>query len=130
LLVVDASVAVQASLAEGGFEPLSRETLVGPGLLWSEVCSVLHELAWRKVFSAEEAEEALARFAAAPIERRSPRALRREAWSVADQLGWAKTYDAEYVALARLLKCPLVTTDARLRRGALRMVEVVAPGEL
>ena len=34
-----------------------------------------------------------------PIERLDPPGLRGQAWQVADQLGWAKTYDAEYVAL-------------------------------
>jgi predicted nucleic acid-binding protein len=52
------------------------------------------------------------------------------AWQVADELAWAKTYDAEYVGLARLLRCRLVTLDARLRRGADRLGFVVAPHEL
>ena len=46
------------------------------------------------------------------MDRRSPKRLGEEAWRVADELGWAKTYDAEYVALARLLDCRLVTLDA------------------
>jgi predicted nucleic acid-binding protein len=49
---------------------------------------------------------------------------------VADELGWAKTYDAEYVALAGLLGCLLVTLDARLRRSADRLGFVVSPSEL
>ena len=52
------------------------------------------------------------------------------AWKIADRLGWAKTYDAEYVALADLLSCRLVTLDARLRRGAQRLGFVVGPDEL
>ena len=47
------------------------------------------------------------------MDRRSPKRLGEEAWRVADELGWAKTYDAEYVALARLLDCRLVTLDLR-----------------
>jgi predicted nucleic acid-binding protein len=35
--------------------------------------------------------------------------------------GGARTYDAEYVALARILGCRLVTVDGRLRRGADRL---------
>ena len=31
-------------------------------------------------------------------------------------MGWAQTYDAEYLALARLLRCRLLTTDAKLKR--------------
>jgi predicted nucleic acid-binding protein len=49
---------------------------------------------------------------------------------VADELGWAKTYDAEYVALAGLLGCRLVTLDRRLRRGADQLGFVVSPDEL
>jgi integrase len=37
------------------------------------------------------------------------------------EFGWAKTYGANYVALARLLDCRLVTLDARLRRGTARL---------
>ena len=66
----------------------------------------------------------------APIRRRRPPRLHREAWKVADELGWAKTYDAEYVALARILRCPLLTIDARLKRGASRLVRVVGPADL
>ena len=60
----------------------------------------------------------------------SPRALGREAWRIADDLGWAKTYDAEYLALASLLGCRFVTLDARMRRGADRLGFVVSPSEL
>jgi predicted nucleic acid-binding protein len=56
--------------------------------------------------------------------------LAEEAWRIADELGWAKTYDAEYVALASLLDCRLVTVDGRLRRGADRLGFVVGPTEL
>jgi predicted nucleic acid-binding protein len=53
-----------------------------------------------------------------------------EAWRVADELGWAKTYDAEYIALAQLLRCRLVTRDERLRRGTERLGMVVLMSEL
>lgn len=43
------------------------------------------------------------------------------AWDVADALGWAKTYDAEYLALARLIGCPLATLDRRVRGAGERL---------
>ena len=130
MVVIDASVAVTATLARDGFSALAGEDLVAPQLLWSELGSTLHELRWRGAVSPELAFSAFERFGKAPIAQRRPGRLAAEAWSVADELGWAKTYDAEYVALARLLDCRLVTTDARLRRGASRSVAVVGPTEV
>jgi predicted nucleic acid-binding protein len=130
VLVIDASAAIQAALASDGFALLDREELVAPGLLWSEGPSVLHELAWRGTISPSLAGDALARFLAAPIAIRRPGRLVDEAWRVADELGWAKTYDAEYLALARLLRCRLLTLDGRLRRRAASLVSIVGPTEL
>ena len=52
---------------------------------------------------------------------RAPRELRAESWRIADRLGWAKTYDAEYIALASILRCDLATLDAGMREGAERL---------
>ena len=130
MLVVDGSVAVQACLAEDGFDLFGDEDLVSPELLWSEASSVLHELWWRREISDQLASIAFNALLMAPIAPRSPRRLRREAWQVAEELGWAKTYDAEYVALARILRCRLVTLDDRLRRGAGRIIEIVGPRDV
>lgn len=48
----------------------------------------------------------------------------------ARELGWATTYDAEDVSLARLLDAKLLSHDERLRRGAGRLVTVVGPDEV
>jgi predicted nucleic acid-binding protein len=42
--------------------------------------------------------------------------LRRKAWALAEQLGWAETYDVEYVALTQLQADALVTPDNELAR--------------
>lgn len=65
-----------------------------------------------------------------PIRIEQPADLDDEAWRIAHDFGWAKTYDAEYVALAKLNDCRLVTIDGRLRRGADRLGFVVTPAEL
>lgn len=75
-------------------------------------------------------ETALDRLGSAPIRLTDPRGLAREAWRVAEEFGWKKTYDAEYVALARLLDCRLLTLDGRLRRGTTRLGYVIAPSDL
>jgi predicted nucleic acid-binding protein len=129
VLVLDASVAVVACGVEDGFGPFGQEELMAPPLLWSEATSAFHELMWRRELDRDQAEMSLSRLRSMPVHRRSHRRLSDEAWSVAEELGWAKTYDAEYVALARLLRCRLVTLDARLRRGADRLGIVVTPQE-
>lgn len=130
LLVVDASVVITACLAEAGLEPIAHDDLVAPYLMWAEASSVLHELRWRRDISGELATIALDRLGGAPVSPRRPKGLVAEAWRIADRLGWAKTYDAEYLALARMLKCRLLTTDSKLKSAGSKIVDVIGPGDL
>jgi predicted nucleic acid-binding protein len=129
-LVVDASVALAACAARDGFALFGAEALTAPALMWSEARSALHELAWRGEVAAADALATHRRLERCPVERRDDPALGAAAWRIADELGWAKAYDAEYLALAVALDCRLVTLDARLRRGADRLGRVISPGEL
>ena len=43
--------------------------------------------------------------------------LRRRAWELAEKLGWASTYDAEYVALTQLQADAFVTVNSKLARS-------------
>jgi predicted nucleic acid-binding protein len=124
-LVIDASAVLHLVASDEGLQPLEGHDLVAPALLWSEATSVLNETRWRGEISEELAKVAFDRLLDAPVARRSNVQLYREAQRVAGDLGWAKTYDAEYVALARLESRRLVTQDARLQRGAGRLVEIV-----
>lgn len=130
MLVVDASVVLAASFAPDGFSLFGRQRLVAPHLMWSETRSALHEAGWRGELATEDVEATRVRLESCPVEPREHDSLATESWRVADELGWAKTYDAEYVALARLLDCRMVTLDRRLRRGADRLGLVVSPDEL
>ncbi len=132
MLVVDASLLVEWCTAPGEdqFGTLVADDLCAPPLMWSEARSALHELAWRGLLSTDQAAEARVRLESTDVERKLHPGLADEAWRIADDFGWAKTYDAEYVALASLLGCRLVTVDARLRRGADRLGFVVGPTEL
>lgn len=130
MLVVDASVALAACGGPGGFDLFGTEKLVAPHLLWSESRSALHEARWRREISREQALATLKALEQAPIGALSHPGLGPMAWNVADEMGWAKTYDAEYLALARLLGCRLVTLDRKLRTTAARLGFVVSPTEL
>jgi predicted nucleic acid-binding protein len=129
-LVLDASLAVPAALFPDGFDRFGGHRLVAPPLMWSEARSVLHEALWRSELQTDEARSALLRLEAAPVSSAKPSELGEEAWRVADAFGWAKAYDAEYVALAKLLRCRLVTADERLRRAARSLGFVITLGEL
>ena len=130
MLVIDASTAVDLCLAPDGFARLEGEDLLAPTLILSETLSVLHELRWRTTSQRKWLSSHCARRAEMPVRIEQPSTLSEEAWKVADDFGWAKTYDAEYVALAQLNGCRLVTVDARLRRGTDRLGFVVTPTEL
>lgn len=129
MLVIDASVALPASSSPKGFA-VFREELIAPPLLWSEVRSVLHEATWRRDVSEDLALRSLEAFARSGVRERNPKRLGETAWRIANDLGLAKTYDAEYLALAELFGCRFVTLDRRLRRGADRLGYVISPDEV
>jgi predicted nucleic acid-binding protein len=56
--------------------------------------------------------------------------LRRRAWEIADQLGWASTYDAEYIALTLLQADAFVTLDAKLGRKVKEIVVTASVDDL
>lgn len=127
-VVLDTNVVLAACVAGGLFFP-GRWHWLAPSLLWSELLSTLHEAVWRGQLSGDEAKAARAVFASLPLYRADVTEIADEAWQVADELGLAKTYDAEFVALARMRGALLVTADSRLRRGAGRLGFVLDPVE-
>ena len=62
-----------------------------------------------------------------PIRFLGDAVLRRRAWEIADRLGWASTYDAEYLALTLLQADAFVTMDealARVADGVVRLASI------
>lgn len=124
LVVVDANVVVQLVIAGGDLGPLGAHELLAPPLLRAEALSSISELTYRGEIPADAAGAAVVRLAAVGVRLDRPDDLDRRAWEVARSLGWAKTYDAEYIALALIHGVPLLTLDARLRRGAGHLVSM------
>ncbi|HEX6511464.1 MAG TPA: type II toxin-antitoxin system VapC family toxin [Chloroflexota bacterium] len=131
-LVIDASAAVEAALLDHGFELYRGHTLHAPDFLWWEVNSVLHEQSWRGKLSPARASAAIERFHRQAIDRiAATREFLLAARDVARRLGWAKVYDANYVAAAlQITGSRLVTYDERLRRGAARLIDIIGPSEI
>jgi predicted nucleic acid-binding protein len=129
MLVIDASVAVAASHSPIGLARLASHKLVAPHLMSAEAGSVLHEKACQEI-TPERGRVMMSRIVESPVELVAPDGLLEEAWAVAEELGWAKVYDAHYVALARLLRRRLVTIDERLLRGVARLGIAVRPREI
>jgi predicted nucleic acid-binding protein len=113
--VVDAGAVLHLASIE--FEVPSEHELLAPTLLRSQTLSVLHEAVRRGEIPADVARGRLAHIGRMPIRLLGDAVLRRRAWEVADQLGWASTYDAEYVALTLLQADAFVTLDAELARA-------------
>lgn len=130
MLVIDASATLYLLASGDGIEPFATLELAAPALLWSEATSVLNEMRWRGEVSAALADTAFDRLMSCPIEKHSGHHVYRDARHVGRELGWAKTYDAEYVGLAWRHGVRLLSRDERLRRGASRLITVVGPDDV
>jgi predicted nucleic acid-binding protein len=76
--------------------------------------------------AAEVARNHLAHIGRIPIRLLGDAVLRRRAWELADRLGWAQTYNAEYVALTQLQADAFITLDKELARSVKGIVETAS----
>jgi predicted nucleic acid-binding protein len=126
--VVDASAVLH--LASAGIEVPDTHTLLAPTLLRSQTLSALHEAVQRGEIPADVARDRLARIGRMPIRLLGDAVLRRRAWDLADQLGWASTYNAAYLALTQLQADAFVTLDLELARCVQGIVTTASIDEL
>jgi predicted nucleic acid-binding protein len=126
--VVDASAVLH--LASEGVDVPGGHELLAPTLLRSQTLSALHEAVERGEIPAGVARDRVARIRRMKIRLLGDAVLQRRAWELADQLGWASTYKAEYVALTQLQADAFVTLDAELARSVEGIVTTASIDEL
>jgi predicted nucleic acid-binding protein len=120
--VIGPDVAVQ--LARDRTVISDGHRLLAPTLLRSQVLSRLYQAVRRDELTRKDAERQLDYLRALRIRLLGDRVLQRVAWTVADQLGWPDTLDAEYVALTQLQAEAFVTLDAELTRAVTGVVPI------
>jgi predicted nucleic acid-binding protein len=126
-VVVDASVAVKWVLPEARTDRAqalmaasiqARQRLVGTPHLAIEVVNAIFQRRRRgppeERLSEAEADQALARFLAFPLELLSPASLYEQAFAFARTHRLSNVYDSAYVVLAQLLNTTLWTADETL----------------
>lgn len=120
MIVLDASVAIQALVDTGGSGALARRSLLrassvhAPHLLDLEVTATLRSLTARDVLDDAVAADAVEELGAMPIQRHEHTLLLSRIWELRRNV---TAYDACYVALAEALGAVLLTADERLTRA-------------
>jgi predicted nucleic acid-binding protein len=104
-------------------EASPKRELYAPTLWRSQVLSAVYEAVRRGDLAEEVARERLAYVNNLKIRLLGDAVLRRRAWELAHELDLETTYAAEYVALAQLQRCTLVSTDQHL----LKLVRDLVP---
>ena len=87
-----------------------------------EVVAALRRKLLRAEFDARRGSEAVADLLVMPIRRHDAAPLAPRIWALRDT---HSSYDAAYVALAEVLRMPLVTTDRRLARSHGHAAQIV-----
>jgi indolepyruvate ferredoxin oxidoreductase alpha subunit len=110
-------------VAAGEIEVAPTHQLVAPTLVRSQALAAQYEAARRGDISVSEGLERVTRINSLKVRFLGDKVLQRQAWKIADKLGWETTYDAEYVALTTLQADAFVTSDPELARAVSALVE-------
>jgi predicted nucleic acid-binding protein len=118
LIVIDASALVelllQTPLGLRIDRVIGASELIAPDIINPEVIQSLRGLERGGRVTSTRATKVIVRLAQSSVSRVPTTGLTQDAWSMRANLS---AYDACYVALARALDCPLLTTDAPLQRA-------------
>jgi predicted nucleic acid-binding protein len=117
---------VALRLAQGEAAVSDEHQLLAPTLLRSQLLALLYQAVRRGEMPKEEAGRHLNCVRGLRMRLLGDRVLQNVAWKIADQLGWADTYDAEYLALTQLQADAFITLDAKLAAAAKDVVAVAA----
>jgi predicted nucleic acid-binding protein len=96
--------------------------MVAPDLINVDVLSALRRLEQAGVLASSRAGQAIIDLRTAPLRRYPTLRLLDDVWRLRVNVS---AYDATYVALAQAMRCPLVTTDARLARAPRLGISVI-----
>jgi predicted nucleic acid-binding protein len=117
-VVIDSSALVdlvaQTERAPAVAQAVGATDMVAPDVVNPEVLSILLRLEQTGELATRQAVQAVDDLMDAPVRRFSTAPLLAEAWTLRANVAAA---DACYVALARVLRCPLVTADRKLSRA-------------
>ena len=126
-LCLDASVAVAAFMPDPSRREaqdfvaasISRgERLVAPPLLLAETTSVLRRYVHLGTLQHDEAVAALQDLLASPLHLNDRPHIYPRALELARRLGHGRAYDVQYLAVAEMESCPIVTLDRGLHESA------------
>lgn len=105
-------------LVSGEVRVNPRHQIVAPGLIRSQALALLFAAVRDGRMTEETALAHHQRITELRMRLLNDRVSRRTAWRIAREQGWATTYDAEYLAVARLQADALVTVDPALAAKA------------
>jgi predicted nucleic acid-binding protein len=109
--------------------PSQKHQLVAPILIRSHALTLLLTAVRRGDMDEEVAQHHQERITELKMRLLGDRVSRRTAWKIAREQGWDTTYDAEYIAVAKLQADALVTVDpkmAALAQGIVRVAPLQA----
>lgn len=116
MIVLDASAAVELLLNTATGKRVTARLAAGggihcPHLIDVEIAQTLRRLAARAEITTERAAAALAHWSNLDVERYPHAPFLDRIWGLRENFS---AYDAAYVALAEVLRAPLITGDQRL----------------